>query len=475
MSVSATKRASFVASGAAGGLISNGVSFFLLIYYSQVLGLNPALAGLAMLISLCFDAVSDPVVGRWSDRLNHRLGRRHPFLFAAIVPTALAYYLLWSPPVHSQVGLFVYLLVLAVALRIALTLHAVPFNALLPEITADYDQRTRLLNDAYSGSWFFGTVMAVAMYSYWLADMPGEPPGSGVLRAEGYVEAGLVAGVVVLFFLTAAALGTRSLIPALSPPPKRSGSFVVMWREGAATLNDRNFLAMVASGLMNAAAWGTSMALWAYMQPYFWGFSSSETSIILASQLVSAVLAFALTPWLTAGRDKKPVLIALTLFAIAVGTGPVLLALVGAFPGMGTDARFLVMVVVGIVQVLLIVMSSAVSASMIADVVESRELATGRREEGLLFAVLSFIGKVATGVGAWAGGVMLAVIRFPQDTATAAVAPDAVARLGWVYGPTLAVFYGVSILALRYYRLDRAQHERNLEALGRSQLSGSPS
>ena len=83
MTASRITRMSFAASGAAGGLASNGVSFFLLIYYSRVLGLNPALAGLAMTISLVVDAVSDPVVGRWSDRLRHRLGRRHPFLFAA--------------------------------------------------------------------------------------------------------------------------------------------------------------------------------------------------------------------------------------------------------------------------------------------------------------------------------------------------------------------------------------------------------
>lgn len=227
---------------------------------------------------------------------------------------------------------------------------------------------------------------------------------------------------------------------------------------------------MVVSGLLNAAAWGTSMALWAYMQPYFWGFTSDEISTILAAQLISALLAFALTPWLTAGREKKPVLIALSLVAIAASSGPVFLDLIGSFPGMGNPARFYSMVVIGVVQVMLIVMSSVLSASMIADIVESRELATGRREEGLLFAVLSFIGKVATGIGVWAGGVMLALIHFPLETEAAALTPEVAARLGWLYGPALAGLYGASILALLYYRLDRAQHQHNLAALRRSQL-----
>ena len=75
-------RISFAASGIAQGLIANGLSYFLLLYYSQVLGLDPALAGLAMMIALVFDAISDPLVGAWSDRLRSRWGRRHPFLFA---------------------------------------------------------------------------------------------------------------------------------------------------------------------------------------------------------------------------------------------------------------------------------------------------------------------------------------------------------------------------------------------------------
>lgn len=467
MATSGLTRASFAASGTAGGLVANGVSFFLLIYYSQVLGLDPALAGLAMMISLAFDAVTDPLVGRWSDRLRHRLGRRHPFLFASIVPIALAYYLLWNPPELSQTGLFFYLVAIAVTLQLALTMHSVPFAALLPEVTPDYDERTRLMNYSYAASWFFGTLMAVAMYAWWLADRPGEPVGSGVLRAEGYADAGLAAAVIMILCLALAAFGTRSYIPTLAPPPSRSGSVGRMWREAAATLGDRNFIAMVASGLAGSAAAGTATALWAYMQPYFWGFTSDQTSMILAAQLSSAVLAFMLMPVLTRGREKKPVLVGTSMAAIGVGSGPVLLKLVGWFPATGSNALFLTMVVLGVIQVMLLVMSSVLTASMVADIVESRAVVTGRREEGLLFSVLSFIGKVAGGVGVWTGGIILALIHFPADTTAAEVAPEIVERLGWLYGPTLAVFYLLSIVALLYYRLNRETHAANLAALER--------
>ena len=142
-----------------------------------------------------------------------------------------------------------------------------------------------------------------------------------------------------------------------------------MWQEGMTTLGDRNFVAMVLSGLFGAVASGTSTALWAYMQPYFWGFSSDQTSVILASQLLSSVLAFMIIPGLTRGRDKKPVLIGISLLAIFVGSGPVFLKLIGLFPATGSDTLFYTMVCFGVAQVMLIVMSSVFgSRSMACDI-----------------------------------------------------------------------------------------------------------
>ena len=132
------------------------------------------------------------------------------------------------------------------------------------------------------------------------------------------------------------------------------------------------------------------------------------------------------------------------------------------------------MVIVGVVQVVLIVMSGVVTASMIADVVESRALATGRREEGLLFSVLSFISKVATGVGIWMGGVMLTLIDFPTDALTADVPIEVITRLGWLYGPTLAILYGLAIVALLFFSLNRNAHVENLQALNSSANGSTP-
>ena len=140
-------RLSFGSAGLAEGVIDCGLTYFVLMYYSQVLGLSATLASFAVAAGLAIDAVSDPLIGWWSDHFRSRLGRRHPFLYASIVPLSLSYYLIWVPPeTLSESGLLIYLLVMCVCMRLARTLYSIPMIALVPEFTRDYDERTAVMN-----------------------------------------------------------------------------------------------------------------------------------------------------------------------------------------------------------------------------------------------------------------------------------------------------------------------------------------
>ena len=118
------------------GIKSCSFGAFLMFYYNQVLGLPASLAGTAILIAMIFDAISDPLVGVWSDNTHSRWGRRHPFMYAAAIPVALFYSLLWRPPDWDDGALFLYLVVLAVLIRTLITFFETPSSALMPELTA---------------------------------------------------------------------------------------------------------------------------------------------------------------------------------------------------------------------------------------------------------------------------------------------------------------------------------------------------
>jgi glycoside/pentoside/hexuronide:cation symporter, GPH family len=109
------------------------------LFYNQVLGLSGTLAALAVTISLVVDAVIDPIVGSISDRLRSKLGRRHPFLYAAPIPLAVSFYLLYSPPAAlTGISLFLWFTVFAIFHRVAMTFYSVPHLALGSELSSDY-------------------------------------------------------------------------------------------------------------------------------------------------------------------------------------------------------------------------------------------------------------------------------------------------------------------------------------------------
>lgn len=137
---------------AAFGIKNNGFDYFLLFFYGTVIGLEPGLVGLAILIALVFDAISDPLVGYWSDNFRSRWGRRHPFMYAAALPVALSYFLLWNPPDLGQSGLFAYLTLMAILIRTFITFYETPSSSLIPELSRDYAERTSIQSYRFSSA-----------------------------------------------------------------------------------------------------------------------------------------------------------------------------------------------------------------------------------------------------------------------------------------------------------------------------------
>jgi GPH family glycoside/pentoside/hexuronide:cation symporter len=118
------------------------IGLHLLYFYSDRMGLSPSLAGLAFFLALVLDAVTDPLVGNISDRARFKSGRRRPFFFAAI-PMAICYYLLLSPP-RLHAGLFVWFFGFYFLMLTSRKIYETAYSALMPELTLDYDERTKL-------------------------------------------------------------------------------------------------------------------------------------------------------------------------------------------------------------------------------------------------------------------------------------------------------------------------------------------
>ncbi|KZY95048.1 sugar transporter [Erythrobacter sp. HI0077] len=452
-------------SGAAAfGIKNGGFDYFLLLFYGTVIGLEPGLVGLAILIALVVDAISDPLVGYWSDNFRSRWGRRHPFMYAAALPVALSYFLLWNPPDWGQTGLFVYLTVLAVLIRTFITFYETPSSALIPELTTDYADRTSLQAYRLLFGWSAGTGMSVVMFGVLLTGP------LGMRDPDAYATYGIIASVLIFATIMMSALGTHSRIPYLHQPVGTGERYSVgrIFREMLQTLSEKSFIALFLATMLFAIASGLSAALAFLMLNYFWGFSEYQIFIWTCSVFISALLGFVLAPWATRRLGKKRATILLGVLAFTIQPMPVLLRLAGLMPENGDPLLFPLVLGVNVIDLALIIAVQVVSFSMIADLVESNELRTGRRSEGVYYAAVTFTRKTTQGLGVLAAGLILSFVNFPEGAQPGSVAADTLWNLGALYAPAILAVYLAALLCIARYRIDRNAHEENLRRLAQT-------
>ncbi len=445
----------------ANGAKSNGFNYLLLFYYSQVVGLRADLVSLGILIALVFDAVSDPLVGYISDNTHSKLGRRHPYMYAAGVPVALAYYFLWSPPAWDETGLFLYFVCMAVLIRTLITFYEIPSTALVAELTDDYDQRTEMMSFRYFFGWWGGLTMAVMNYLVFLPEEKG-----GLEYVQGWSNYGLAASIVIFISIYVSAIGTHKHIPHLRQPPNREPfSFTKTKKEIKETLSNRSFFALFVSALLQAVAAGVSTSLSIYFSRHFWELTTTEIGYMNLPYFFSAFIALMLAPRVSRWLGKKKGGMTVLGLAFAMAPMPFILRVLGLFPENGTDTLFWTLVVFNTIEVTLIIMSSSLIAAMIADVVEDSEVKTGRRSEGIFFAANSFAQKAVNGLGVVVAGQILAIIQFPTKAKPGQVPEETLFDLVYLYVPTLLFFYLFALAVLSVYKINREDHSDNLRKL----------
>ena len=413
------------------------------------------------MIALIFDAFSDPLVGYISDNYHSRLGRRHPFMYAAGLPVAVAYYFLWAPPEWDQASLFLYFVCMAVLIRTLITFYEIPATALVAELTEDYDERTEMMSFRYFFGWWGGLTMAVLNYLVFLPESKG-----GLEYVEGWSNYGLAASILIFFSIFISSLGTHRHIPNLKkPPPRAPFNLNRAASELKETLSNRSFFSLFLSALFVAVAGGVSAALSIYFSRHFWEFTSTQIGYMNLPYFLSALLALFFAPAVSRSLGKKTGAMLVFGLAIALAPLPYILRMIELFPQNNTSELFWLLMVFNSFEVMLMIMASSLVAAMIADVVEDSELKTGRRSEGIFFAANSFAQKAVNGLGVVVAGQILAFIQFPTQAKPGDVPAEVIFDLAFFYVPVLMIFYLAALSVLSLYKINRESHSDNLQLL----------
>lgn len=293
--LSALSRWSFGFGSVAYGIKDSGFATFLLLFYNQVVGLPAATVGAVIAAVLVIEAFADPFVGFLSDHTKSRWGRRHPWMYASAVPISAGWLLLWNPP-HgwSEPALLGYLFGAALLVRLALSAFEIPSAAMGPELSADYDERTRLFSYRYLFAWGGGLAMLSLSYAIFL--VPDAAHAVGLQNPDGYSRMALFGAVAMFFAIIGSSLGLHPQIKHMPRYVSTGESAAGHFRAFGQTVRNKGFIILMIAGVFAYTAQGISFALSNYLYQFVWGFKGADYQWLTVALFVGAATAFVIAP-----------------------------------------------------------------------------------------------------------------------------------------------------------------------------------
>jgi len=409
---------------------------FILFLYTQVYGLSGTLTGLALLIALAFDAVSDPYVGFLSDNARGlKLGRRHTFMLIAIIPFGLCFYGLYSPPEGlGQWGLFAWLVVFAVLARLTITLFAVPVKAVGAELSRDVSVRPKIIAFGTVGLTLARIGLPLLAFGYFFRR--SEEYTRGQLDPANYpafaATMAVIAGVAMLISI----IGTYKPILELEtmepPVPKpRIGPVQALQAVISAMTVTPNVRRSLILAIVVFFSIVSILVLKVHLVTYLWQTPPDLTQWIVSAQYIGTGVGAIILPFVVKTVNRKlSISIGMvgftTLTAVAV-----LLPVFGLLPPPGSRELGFVLIGIFLVAGLLLGVYFVAIGSLSADVADEHEVNTGKRQQALVSGFGMFAIKAAGSIMTLITGIYLDLISFPVGAEVGEVPIDKVHALAY--------------------------------------------
>lgn len=417
--------------------------FFLLEFLINIAHLRPEGffgAGTIFLIVKIWDSINDPIMGWLSDKTASSMGRRRPWLLFGAFPLGISFFLHWVVPPLDDMGKFWYYLVVALILDTALTAVLVPYTAMTAELSADYDERTSLNSFRFSFS-ILGSVVALFAHTQIVGAFEHSPMGYAI--SAGIWTVAIIVPCFITFF------GTRDTETTAQPAASAAGPGFFEGLKIA--FSNRAFILVTFIYLFSWLTLQFVQNNLIFFVRDWVGMPIEQFGFVLIVLQLSAFIWVLIWGRISERIGKKNVyyiggtvfvLSELGLFMVQPGQAALVFGL-AVIAGVGLSVAYLI------------------PWSMLPDVIESDELETGQRREGVFYGVFVFLQKLGLSLGLFISAQVLGYTGYIQSVpgeAPPVQPPDALFAIRVLVGPAGAVILLLSFIAVYLYPITKAKH-----------------
>ncbi|MFT4145476.1 MAG: glycoside-pentoside-hexuronide (GPH):cation symporter [Mobilitalea sp.] len=354
------------------------IGFYFVFFLTDVAGISPLWAGYIFMVVRIWNAVCDLFMGVWSDRTRTRFGRRRPFLLFGAIPLGIGFALLWIVPFEGTTHLIIYYTLIGILFNTLYSLVSIPYNALLPEMSQDYDERTSISGYKMAFSFVGSLLSAMGVTLIVDAIYPGKS-----MYIESFPVMGKVLALILIICILFAFAGTKERVEPIKAEKQDS-----LIKNLISLLKLREFKIVLGVFIFNMVSFDIIMALYIYFMKHVLKISDDLSYIFMAIPLVAAVI---VTPLWVGISNKIGKQKTYTISAIYF--------LIPLFSCMFIPAESIVFTAAVTVLIGIGISASQVLVfSILPDVVEVDELKNGVRREGIIYGSTMLLYKISSAI-----------------------------------------------------------------------------
>ena len=413
-----------------GSHMNSAIGAFLALYYNQILGVSASTISIAMGLALFLDAVSDPVVGTYSDNFKSNLGRRHPLMYAAALPLGIFMALLFSPPAGlGEAAIVAWLASFLILARLTFTFFSVPWSAMTSELTDSYSERSVVVAWRQIVGHSLAALYSFLIFTFIFSESDAFPQGQ--LNPDNYTLFAPLLGTLITIWCLITTHFTRDQIQySYQRTDSQSFGLLVLFTSLRSALTNRNFALLLCGCLIAFGVFGVLGFFDMYVNTYFWELKSKDFGVIALFVPIGPLIAVLLVMNFQAHFEKHHALMFALVGGMFMSMVGVIARLSGLFPEYESSFFLPAITCIAIINAFFAALTAIMFISMIADLVDDQELKTGQRQEGVFAAGVAFSTKAVGSLGVIVGGFLLEFfVQFPAGQGQTEISEDVLFRL----------------------------------------------